>query len=131
MDTTTSIHFLKWKSTSAKPFELEENGSISFDNIDDAVSVVQKAIKNKDRLPDTKYFAVYISPVPKWEKDPKRNSIYHRMKEILLYEGITSQVIWKENISKPAFNLFLPNIETAILAKLGGVPWRLKRDTTK
>ncbi|MBX7108630.1 MAG: hypothetical protein K1X61_08305 [Chitinophagales bacterium] len=72
----------------SQPFELEEKGSISFDNIDDAVSVVQKAIKNKDRLPDTKYFAVYISPVPKWEKDPKRNSIYHRIKEILLYEGI-------------------------------------------
>ncbi|MBK8686083.1 MAG: hypothetical protein IPN26_14525 [Bacteroidetes bacterium] len=47
----------------SQPFELEENGSISFDNIDDAVSVVQKAIKNEDRLPDTKYFAVYISPV--------------------------------------------------------------------
>lgn len=114
----------------SQPFELEENGSISFENIDDAVAVVQKAVKNKDRLPDTKYFAIYVSPVPKWEKDPKRNSIYHRIKEILLYEGISSQVIWKENISKPAFNLFLPNIETAILAKLGGVPWRLKRDTS-
>lgn len=47
-----------------------------------------------------------------------------------MYEGITSQVIFKENIAKSAFNLFLPNIETAILAKLGGVPWRLKRDTS-
>ena len=112
------------------PFELETNGSIVFDNIDEAVSVVQKAIKNKDKLRDTKYFAIYISPVSKLEKDPKRNNIYHRIKEILLYEGISSQVIWKDNIAKPSFNLFLPNIETAILAKLGGVPWRLKRDTT-
>jgi len=122
--------FPKMEEFISQPFELEENGSIAFDNIDDAVTVVQKAIKNKDKLPDTKYFAVYISPVPKWEKDPKRNSIYHRIKEILLYEGITSQVIFKENIAKSAFNLYLPNIETAILAKLGGVPWRLKRDTT-
>lgn len=114
----------------SQPFELEENGSIVFDSIDDAVSVVQNAIKNKDKLPDTKYFAIYISPVPKWEKNIKRNSIYHRIKEILLYEGIASQVIWKENISKDSFNFFLPNIETAILAKLGGIPWRLKRDTT-
>lgn len=102
--------FPKMEEYISQPFELEENGSIAFDNIDEAVSVVQKAIKNKDRLPDTKYFAIYVSPVPKWEKDPKRNSIYHRIKEILLYEGITSQVIWKENIAKPAFNLFLPNI---------------------
>jgi len=122
--------FPKMEEFISQPFELEDNGSIAFDNIDDAVTVVQKAIKNKDKLPDTKYFAVYISPIPKWEKDPKRNSIYHRIKEILLYEGITSQVIFKENIAKSAFNLYLPNIETAILAKLGGVPWRLKRDTT-
>lgn len=47
-----------------------------------------------------------------------------------LYEGIPSQVIWKENISNPAFNLFLPNIQIAILSKLRGVPRRLKRDTT-
>ncbi|MEO6232106.1 MAG: Piwi domain-containing protein [Ferruginibacter sp.] len=114
----------------SQPFEIEKDTSICFDNIDDAVSVVQKAIKNKDKLPDTKYFAIYISPVAKWDKNPKRLSIYHRIKEILLYEGISSQVIYKDNISKPAFNLFLPNIETAILAKLGGVPWRLKRDTT-
>jgi len=29
-----------------------------------------------------------------------------------------------------ACHLFVPNIKTAILARLGGVPWRLKRDTT-
>ncbi len=114
----------------SQPFEIEKETSISFDTIDEAVSVVQKAIKNKDKLPDTKYFAIYISPIAKWDKDPKRLSIYHRIKEILLYEGISSQVIYKDNIFKEAFNLFLPNIETAILAKLGGVPWRLKRDTT-
>jgi hypothetical protein len=114
----------------SQPFEIEKETSSSFDTIDEAVSVVQKAIKNKDKLPDTKYFAIYISPIAKWDKDPKRLSIYHRIKEILLYEGISSQVIYKDNIFKEAFNLFLPNIETAILAKLGGVPWRLKRDTT-
>ena len=113
------------------PFELEpKEQHISFENIDEAVVAVKRAIKNKDKLPDTKYCAIYVSPVPKWEKDPKRNSIYHQIKEILLYESISSQVIWKENIFKSSFNLFLPNIETAILAKLGGVPWRLKRDLT-
>ncbi|HOW30702.1 MAG TPA: Piwi domain-containing protein [Bacteroidales bacterium] len=113
------------------PFELEpKDQHICFDNIDEAVSVVHKAIKNKDKIPGAKYMAIYISPVPKWETDPNRRFIYHRLKEILLYEGISSQVIWKENIAKPSFNLFLPNIETAILAKLGGIPWRLKRDTT-
>ena len=40
----------------SQPFEIEKDTSICFDNIDDAVSVIQKAIKNKDKLPDTKYF---------------------------------------------------------------------------
>lgn len=114
----------------SQPFELEEKGSISFDKIDEAVSVVHKAIKNKDRLPDTKYFAIYISPVSQWEKNPDRKSIYYRIKEILLYESISSQVIFKENIFKPAFNFYLPNIQIAILAKLGGIPWRLERETS-
>ena len=127
---TGQYPFPRMEEFISQPFEIEKETSISFDTIDEAVSVVQKAIKNKDRLPDTKYFAIYISPIAKWDKDPKRLSIYHRIKEILLYEGISSQVIYKDNIFKPAFNLFLPNIETAILAKLGGVPWRLKRDTT-
>ncbi len=127
---TGQYPFPRMEEFISQPFEIEKETSISFDTIEEAVSVVQKAIKNKDRLPDTKYFAIYISPIAKWDKDPKRLSIYHRIKEILLYEGISSQVIYKDNIFKPAFNLFLPNIETAILAKLGGVPWRLKRDTT-
>ena len=127
---TGQYPFPRMEEFISQPFEIEKETSISFDTIDEAVSVVQKAIKNKDKLPDTKYFAIYISPIAKWDKDPKRLSIYHRIKEILLYEGISSQVIYKDNIFKPAFNLFLPNIETAILAKLGGVPWRLKRDTT-
>jgi hypothetical protein len=126
-----STKIISFAAVPAILFELEpKEQHISFDNIDEAVMVVKKAIKNKDKLADTKYCAIYISPVPKWEKDSKRNSIYHHIKEILLYESISSQVIWKENIFKPAFNLFLPNIETAILAKLGGIPWRLKRDLT-
>ena len=40
---------------------------------------------------------------------------------------ITSQVIYKNNIDNPSFNYFLPNIAIALLAKLGGIPWRLYR----
>jgi len=38
------------------PFKIEKGTIICFDSIDDAVTVVQKVIKNKDKLPDTKYF---------------------------------------------------------------------------
>jgi len=38
------------------PFKIEKGTSICFDSIDDAVTLVQEVIKNKDKLPDTKNF---------------------------------------------------------------------------
>lgn len=115
-----------------QPFSMDDKeASIAFDDIHSAVDVVKKAIRNKEKLPDTKYFAIYISPISKFDTDPVRKNVYYRIKELLLYEGIGSQVIFKENITKNAFNYFLPNIEIAILAKLGGVPWRLTRKTSE
>ncbi len=128
--------FPKMQDYIKQPFEIDLTGNIEYENLDEAISTVHKAIKNKDRLPDTKYFAIYINPVPKADKDMMRNNIYYRIKEILLYEGISSQVIKTEHIYKNGkknndFNTFLPHLEIAILAKLGGIPWRLNRPTSK
>jgi hypothetical protein len=115
--------FPKMQDYIKQPFEIEDKSShIVYDNLDEAVAIVQKAIKNKDRIPDTKYFAIYLNPVPKSDKDPERNNIYYRIKKILLYEGISSQVIKSEHLYKNGkfkkdFNTFLPHIEIAILAK--------------
>lgn len=118
-----------------QPFEIEDKGSISYDSLDEAVKVVEKAIRNKDKLPNTQYCAIYFNPIPKIDKDPERNRIYYLIKEILLNSGITSQVIRTESIcvnGQPNswFNAYLPHIEVAILAKLGGIPWRLNRPST-
>lgn len=126
--------FPKMQDYIKQPFEIDITGNIEYEKLEDAVTTVHKAIKNKDKLPDTKYFALYVNPVPKSDKDIARNSIYYRIKEILLYEGISSQVIkaehlYKNNQANPDFNVFLPHIEIAILAKLGGIPWRLNRPT--
>lgn len=114
-----------------QPFSLDDNHAhIEFESIDTAFDTVKKAMSDKVKLPETRYCAIYISPVSKFETDPVKKRVYYQIKELLLYEGIASQVIFRENVSKEAFNYFLPNIEVAILAKLGGVPWRLKRDTS-
>ncbi len=96
--------------------------------IDTAVKTIWGNIKDRTKQPDTKYFAVYISPVAKFEPDYERRRIYYRVKEMLLTHRYLSQVIFKENVSKDSFNYFLPNIQIAILAKLGGIPWRLSRE---
>ncbi len=109
-------------------FSFEESLDIVFDNIDMAVQTVYEQLKDRVQLPETKYLVIYISPVAKYEVNYERRRVYYRMKEMLLTYRYLSQVIFKENISKDAFNYFLPNIQIAMLAKLGGVPWRLTRE---
>nr|MBK9649748.1 hypothetical protein [Bacteroidota bacterium] len=110
-------------------FSINKEDSITFESLAVAAQIVEKAIKNKEKLPDTKYMAIYISPVSKINATPQNKNVYYRIKETLLQHSITSQVIYTDNISKSDFKYYLPNIEIAILAKLGGIPWRLNRTT--
>lgn len=114
------------------PFELDISKNVEFDEVKNAVSAVRNAVKNADWLPDTQYMALFVNPVPKLEKDERRNNIYYKIKETLLYENVLSQVIksehlWKNGKPNNYFNTFLPHIEIAILAKMGGIPWKLNR----
>ena len=114
------------------PFELDTTKNIEFDRVENAVTTIRNAIKNTDWQPDTLYMALFINPVPKLEKDEGRKNIYYKIKEMLLYEGVVSQVIKSEHLYKfgkpnPVINTYLSHIEVAMLAKLGGVPWRLNR----
>lgn len=114
------------------PFELDISKNVEFDTVANAVTAVKNAVKYADWLPDTQYMALFVNPVPKLEKDVQKVEIYYKIKEILLYEGVLSQVIKSEHLYKfgkpnSFFNTFLPHIEIAILAKLGGIPWKLDR----
>jgi len=118
------------------PFELDISKNIEFDDVKNAVSAVRNAVKNAEWLPDTQYMALFVNPVSKFEKDEARNNIYYKIKEILLYEDVLSQVIksehlWKNSKPNNYFNTFLPHIEIAILAKFGGIPWKLNRPPIK
>lgn len=110
-------------------FNTEKGGSISFEKIETAVSEVQTKLNEKFAGVDTKntlYVALYISPVSKDDINSPYHEIYFKIKELLLDRNITSQVINKDNPIKSAFNFHLPNIATAILAKIGGIPWQLE-----
>ena len=153
------------------PFEISKEDSFAFEDIDNAHLEVKKFIRNKQKLPNTTYFAIFVNPVPKDESNPDKANLYYRIKELLLLEGISSQVIkspniynntlateqlnkWTSNnvynytedqlklslfrtdnvrlqIFNQDFNTFLPHIQIAILAKLGGIPWRLNRINDK
>lgn len=122
-----------------QPFFIDEAQNIVFDSLLHPVEDIYKVLRQRKKSDNTKYCAIYISPIPKFDKDNTKKGIYYRIKEMFLHEGYYSQVIYKNNIRKwnketrqleqnQFFSLFLPNIQAAILAKLGGIPWRLVKD---
>lgn len=121
-----------------QPFYINEELNIVIADVNNAINEVYAVLKQRKKEADTKYFAIYISPISKYDKNPTNKGIYYRFKEMFLYTGYYSQVIYKGNIKKydrntkqfkanEFFHLFLPNIQAAMLAKLGGIPWRLNR----
>lgn len=82
----------------------------------------------EDDLPEKEYnnkLAIVIGPFKKYEADEEEEYFYYGIKEKLLKKGISSQFISPKTIKDRNFHYSLPNISIAILAKLGGIPWKL------
>ena len=83
--------------------------------------------------PDLQYpdmLAVVIGPFKRYESDEEESERYFQIKKILLDKGIASQFISPDTINNYGVHYSLPNIAIAILAKLGGVPWKLSKKKT-
>lgn len=110
------------------PYSYKDEWNISFNNLNEAVKTCYHALENRQKEHNVRYVAVYISPVNKALATFDEKRIYIRLKEMFLFYGYQSQVINNETVLRSDFNFSLPNIQIAILAKLGGVPWRLNRE---
>ena len=106
--------------------ELDTEKTIRFKK-DNPVLEIKQKLNSFNFDSNIKYLGIYISQINKDNPDPEKQGVYYKLKKILLEKDITSQVIYKDKIGIPDFNYFLPNIGIAILAKLGGIPWKLKR----
>jgi hypothetical protein len=71
------------------------------------------------------YFVIYLTDHNRFESEGDNEEEYYHVKYLLLKRGILSQFIWYKNILGTSFRYHLPNIQVAILAKLGGIPWKL------
>ena len=69
--------------------------------------------------------AIVIGPFKKYESEEVEEELYYNIKHKLLEKGIPSQFISTKTIRDRNFHYSLPNIAIAILAKLGGIPWKL------
>jgi len=77
----------------------------------------------EDTYPET--LAIVIGPFRKYESAEEESETYYEVKKLLLEKGISSQFISNSTIKERNFHYALPNIAIAILAKLGGIPWKL------
>jgi hypothetical protein len=108
-------------------FHTEEGFSITFTDKENPLPEIEQALIDRDLNPDIKYIAIYITPYGKYEINKDHREIYYKVKELLLKRKITSQAIDPEKMKAQGDDWVysLPNIAVAILAKLGGIPWRL------
>ncbi|MGI0154414.1 Piwi domain-containing protein [Pseudidiomarina sp. WS423] len=119
-------------------------GLLSYVGIPVALAGPDKGLPYQDvnRLPDTlKTFldehysdplypdmlAIVIGPFKRYESDEAESDSYFQIKKILLDRGIASQFISPDTINNYGVHYSLPNIAIAILAKFGGVPWKLSK----
>lgn len=108
-------------------FHTEEHFSIVFTDKNNPLLEIEENLNQRRLNPDVKYFAIYITPISKFEEDKEKRIVYYRVKEMLLKRNISSQAIDGKKVLDPVSDYVysLPNIAVAMLAKLGGIPWRL------
>lgn len=113
------------------PYSYKDEWNIAFDSLSEAVRTCYNALGDRIMENNVRYVILYISLVHRDKATIEEKRIYVRLKEMFLFYGYHSQVIYRGTVLKHDFNYSLPNIEIAMLAKLGGVPWRLKREPAK
>lgn len=109
-------------------FYTEDGFSILFTNKENPIEEIEKKLQERHFRETVKYIAIYVTPYGKFEKEKQNREIYYQVKELLLKRGIPSQVIDPTNLEKLGDKWFysMPNIAVAMLAKMGGIPWRLE-----
>lgn len=107
---------------------IEDDASMVFtDKYNPLPELEAKFTSYKYDTVNVKYLAIYLTPFTKEETARQEERIYVQVKEYLLNREIVCQSIEPKNVGGEETNFVfsLTNMAVAILAKLGGVPWRL------
>lgn len=105
-------------------FELATENKILLQSKSPVEELKQK-LQTYNKQEGLQYFAIYLTDHRRFENIEENDHEYYQIKYLLLQNEILSQFVCYKNIDSPSFKYHLPNISVAILAKLGGVPWKL------
>ena len=107
-------------------YAVQSGFSISYANKDNPLPEIKEKLAERTFDPSTQYVAIFLSAHSKYEQDHSKRIIYYQLKEEFLHRGIVTQVLDAEKVRlSKNFHYSMPNIATAMLAKLGGMPWCL------
>ncbi len=104
----------------------ESGLSCTYTSDQTAIKDIREHLQSSRFHKDKRYIAIIISDIHCDEQNKEKHELYYLMKELLMQYGITSQVIYRNNISNPSFNWFIPNIAAALVGKMGGMAWGVK-----
>lgn len=115
------------KALTHLPFQYVERLNIIFSGTGNPIHEIERKIRLMALDPNAAYYAFYISPYTLFEPDIELRKVYYRVNEILLRRNIVVQTIERQKINSPGFKFFIANMGIAMIGKLGGIPWILKR----
>ena len=74
-------------------FQTSKGLSVYFADVENPLSQICSELDKREFETGKTYFAMYLSPVGKWEKSARKKAVYYKLKEELLHRGILSQSI--------------------------------------
>jgi len=119
--------FLHLREFTRLPLFYSKEHNIVFENEENPLEEIKNHISNLSFDPSCRYFAFYVSPWTKYEADNAKRMVYFKLKELLLRRHILMQTIEKYKLENGNVPYFMSNIGVAMIAKLGGIPWRLQQ----
>lgn len=117
------------------PFHSESKNAICYTNIENPLPTIKQRLEEIPFDENFSYAAIYISPYAKNDTNVANRKIYYKVKEELLKNNIISQAIdyekMADKLNDNTQQYTLSNISLALLAKLQGIPWKLKTPDKK
>lgn len=107
-------------------FSTDPNGDITFSSLDTALNEIKTKLNGKNFINGNTYLAIYVSPISKDSReDSHYQTVYAGIKELIINKGATIQCIYENRYLEDSLQYQFTNIQAAILAKIGGTPWKL------